>query len=167
MTPWRARTGRSGGFTVFELLITLAVLSVVTAISIPRIAAVRGANAVRGARGEVVATVEAARAAAIQRGRRAWIRRNGNVLTAETTDENAARRVVVATARLDELYGALLSTADPGDDLITFDGRGLLNPRLPNGRVARYRVAAKGSPGQRDSVCVSAIGMLLPPGCVP
>ena len=167
MTPCRARRRRpAAGFTVVELLITLVLVGVVVTLAGPRIGALRAGQAVRGARGEVVATIEAARAAALQRGRPAWVVRRGNTLVAATVDENSASRVVVATADLERMYGATLRTAVPADDSVTFDGRGLAAPRIAREvPFARYIVRAGGG-AFRDSVCVTSLGLILPPGCV-
>jgi prepilin-type N-terminal cleavage/methylation domain-containing protein len=168
MTPSRARPRPPArGFTVVELLLTLVVIGAVAAIAGPRISAMRGGQAVRGARGEVVSTIEAARAAALQRGRPAWVVRRGNTLVAETVDEDGRARVVVATADLERLYGVTLATAVPADDQVTFDGRGLANPRLT--RVVPYAryIVRTGDGAFRDSVCVTSLGLILPPGCVP
>jgi prepilin-type N-terminal cleavage/methylation domain-containing protein len=168
MTPSRARPRPPArGFTVVELLLTLVVIGAVAAIAGPRISAMRGGQAVRGARGEVVSTIEAARAAALQRGRPAWVVRRGNTLLAATVDEDGRSRVVVATADLWTLYNATLTTAVPADDSVTFDGRGLANPRITRAvPYARYVVSAAGG-AFRDSVCVTTLGLILPPGCVP
>jgi Tfp pilus assembly protein FimT len=147
-----------------ELLIVLALAAIAGSLAGPSMRGLRGGQAVRGARGEVVATIEAARAAALQRGRLAWVVRSGNVLRAVVDTGGPTGRVVVATADLRQLYRAELSTAAAADDSVTFDGRGLANPRL--GRTARYVIRAIGT-AQADSVCISNLGLLLPPGCLP
>jgi type IV fimbrial biogenesis protein FimT len=168
MTSCRAGArGQARGYTLPELLITLVVAGAIALVAVPRFAALRGGQAVRGARGEVVSTIEAARAAALQRGRLAWVVRSGNRVVAATVDEDARSRVVVATADLARLYSVTVRTADPADDSITFDGRGLATPRLV--RAAPYaRFIVSSADGRfRDSVCVTSLGMILPPGCVP
>jgi len=154
----------AAGFTLVELLICLTLVGVLAALAGPPLAGLRGAQAVRGARGEVVATIEAARAAAVQRGRPARVVVRGNTMRALVDDGTTAGFVVVATADLHKEYGVVVSTGVRADTLIYFDARGLANPRL--GRDARYVVQSVAGP-QRDSVCVSNLGLLLPPGCVP
>jgi prepilin-type N-terminal cleavage/methylation domain-containing protein len=159
---WRARRP---AYTLVELLITVVLVGVLAGLAGPRVVAIRGGQALRGARGEVVATIEAARAAALQRGRPAWVARRDDTLVAATMDETVGTRVVVATADLYALYGTTLRTAAPADDSVAFDGRGLISPRLARAS-ARYLLQARGTP-MRDSVCVTPAGLLLPPGCVP
>jgi prepilin-type N-terminal cleavage/methylation domain-containing protein len=161
----RRRCAPRPAFTLIELLVALALVGLLAALAGPRVVALRGGQSLRGARGEVVATIEAARAAALQRGRDAWVVRRDDTLVAATVDESQAGRVVVATADLHRLYGTTLRTAVPADDSITFDGRGLADPRLDR-PLAVYRLQARGS-SMRDSVCVTRLGMLLPAGCVP
>lgn len=159
----RARR-RAAGYTLVELLIVFAVIGALVSLAAPSAAGLRGGQAVRGARGEIVATVEAARGAAIQRGKPAWLVRKGNTLVAVAEDGTAEGYTVVATADLNALYGVTLTT--PGAPaVLKFDARGLANPRLTTD-VARYVVAAAGTT-QRDSVCVSRLGLLLPRGCAP
>lgn len=147
-----------------ELLICLALAGALAALAGPRVVALRGGQAVRGARGEVVAVVEAARAAALQRGRTARVEVRRDMLRALVDDGSSAGFVVVSTADLGREYAVRVLTGVPADTLVFFDGRGLASPRL--GRTARLIVQARAG-GQRDSVCISNLGLLLPPGCVP
>ncbi len=156
--------GRGRGFTLPELLICMALMATLAALAGPSMTGMRGANAVRGARGEVLATIEAARAAALQRGRRARVEVRGNTMVALVDDGSAKGFVVVATADLKREYRVELATAVPADTMVTFDPRGLAAPRL--GHVARFVVRSTAG-GARDSVCVSNLGLLLPPGCAP
>lgn len=163
--PRRRGVGRAAGFTLVELLICLVLVGVLAALAGPPMAGLRGAQAVRGARGEVIATIEAARAAAVQRGRRARVEVHGDRMRALVDDSTASGYLVVATADLREEYGAVLTTGVPADTLLYFDARGLANPRL--GRTAARYVVQAVAGSSRDSVCVSNLGLLLPPGCVP
>jgi hypothetical protein len=130
---------------------------------------VRERQALRGARGELVATIEAARAASLQRGRPAQVivapAPSLNPHQVSATMNDGTGFVVVATSDLRREFGVTLAVrgAAAGGP-ITFDGRGLANPRL-GAAGARYVVTSAG--GQQDSVCVSNLGLLLPPGCLP
>ena len=147
-----------------ELLICLVLAATLAGLAGPSFGAIRGGQAVRGARAEVVAVVEAARAAALQRGRMARVQVVGNTLTALVEDGSTAGFVVVSSSDLGREYQVRVLPGVPEDALFYFDGRGLASPRL--GRTAKLVVEARAG-GQRDSVCVSNLGLLLPPGCVP
>jgi hypothetical protein len=56
-----------------------------------------------------------------------------------------------------------VTAADLADSVISFDARGLANPRL--GADGARWVIARGT--RKDSVCVSNFGMILPRGCTP
>jgi Tfp pilus assembly protein FimT len=152
-----------------ELLVVVVAMGVLALMALPKMTPVRERQALRGARGELVATIEAARAAALQRGRRAQVivapapALNPNQVSATMNDGTGF--VVVATTDLRQEYGVTLSVRGAAESgPITFDGRGLANPRL-NAVGARYVLTS--ARGQRDSVCVSNLGLLLPPGCLP
>lgn len=162
----RSRTARDG-FTVPELLITFAIGAIVTAIATPAFSKARDRYSVRGARQELVATVEAARAAAVQRGRTSYFKVRGNTVLAvvDTAPPGGAvtgQYTVVADRPLDRGYNVVLTLATPADSQVTFDARGFANPRL--GRMVRVRIVGRTF---RDSVCLSNFGQLLPAGCVP
>ena len=162
-TPPSARP--RAGFSLVELLVVCAVVGIAVLIAAPRARAIRHASAVRAARSELVVAVEAARSAAIQRGRPARFRLGptGIVATVDTAPPGNASQwmVIYGPDRLDRQFDVTLSTAAPGDSVIDFDARGFASPRL--GRVARLVVAR---PGFRDSVCVSSVGLIMRRGCV-
>lgn len=162
--PPDARRPRAAGYTMVEVLIVLAVASILAVMMGPSVSGLRGAQAVRGARGEIVAVIEAARGAALQRGRLARLEvRRDDTLVAIADDGSAAGYQVVATANLHKVYGVALDTSAAPSQL-WFDGRGLANPRLAS--TARYVVTYRATK-QTDSVCVSRMGLLLPRGCGP
>ena len=162
--PWPSRARPRAGHTMVELLICLVLAATLAGLAGPSFGAIRGGQAVRGAGAEVVAVVEAPRAAALQRGRMARVQVGGNTLTTLVEDGSAAGFVVVSSSDLGREYQVRVLPGVPDDTLFYFDGRGLASPRL--GRTAKLVVEARAG-GQRDSVCVSNLGLLLPPGCVP
>lgn len=161
------RAGRRSGFSIVELLLTVAVAGLLIVVAAPRFRAFRESSAVRGARLELATAIEAARGAAIQRSRpaRVRIRTDGVLVTVDTGAPAAAatgRFTVLGPLRFDTAFATTITPTVPGDTIIAYDSRGLASPRL--GHVARY-VIARGA--HRDSVCVSNLGMILPRGCTP
>lgn len=144
-----------------ELLVVMALVGILTAIAGPRMVAFRERSAMRSTRLEIAAAVEAARSAALQKGRPARLVASGDSLVAavQTTGGGGWLAVLVVPS-VRATHGATLAFGDPRDTLLTFDARGLASPRLA--RTARL-VVTKGT--RRDSVCVSNIGLLLPRGC--
>jgi Tfp pilus assembly protein FimT len=147
-------------------MITFVLVAIVASMATPKLARSRDSYAVRAARRELVVTAEAARSAAIQRGRPSYLIVRGNTVLAlvdTITGGTAAQRYTVrAPAALDVMYKVQLSLANPGDSMIVYDARGFANPRL--GRIARVRVTGRQI---RDSLCLTNFGQILPQGCTP
>lgn len=109
---------RRRAFTLLELTLVLTIMSLLVALALPRVAALRDRSAVRAAAGEIGASFAAARSAAIARRAAAAV-----VLdTARGVVEvrSGGRRLAVRPVRA--LYGvALASTRDSA----VYDARGL------------------------------------------
>jgi len=155
------------GFTLPELLITFVIGAIVTGVAAPMLSRSRDRFAVRGAKQEIYAALEAARSAAMQRGRPARLFVRGNTVvavvdTAPAGQPTVGTFIVLAPPPLDSAYRVQLALAVPSDTVIVFDSRGFANPRL--GHTARIRVAGR---VVVDSVCISSFGQLLPNGCAP
>jgi prepilin-type N-terminal cleavage/methylation domain-containing protein len=154
------------GVTLPELLITVIMVAIIASIATPKLARSRDSYAVRAARRELVATAEAARSAAIQRGRPSYLIVRGNTVLAlvdTVTGGSAAIRYPVRPATaLDALYKVQLSLATPADSMIVYDARGFANPRLS--RIARIRITGRLI---KDSLCLTNFGQILPQGCTP
>ena len=162
----RPATARAG-ISFVEVLATLAVGSIITMLAAPRIVSFRDGAAVRAARMELAATAEAARGAAMQRGRTARFIVRGDSVTAvvDTGPPGLAAtgtQVVLRTASFKRDYNVRIVLANQLDSSVAYDGRGIANPRL--GRVARYAIVGSHS---RDSVCIASLGTILPNRCAP
>ena len=158
---------RRAGFSMVEILLTIAVAGIMIAIAGPKARAFREGASVRGARQELATAIEAARGAAIQRGRtaRVHLRTDSLLVTVDTGAPGAAatgRYRVLGPLRLDTAFNVTLTRADPADTVISYDSRGLANPRV--GHTARF-ILTRGL--RKDSVCVTNLGMILPRGCAP
>ena len=156
------------GYTVAELLITLVIAGIAMSLAATPLAKARNAYAVRAARQEMTATLEAARSAAVQRGSTSrFVVRGNAVLALVDTAAGAGQAIagtytVLAPQRFDRAYGVTLTPGVAADTLVAYDARGMASPRL--GRIARV-VLRKGA--AKDSVCVSNLGQILRNGCTP
>jgi prepilin-type N-terminal cleavage/methylation domain-containing protein len=109
---------RRRAFTLLELTLVLTIMSLLVALALPRVAALRDRSAVRAAAGEIGASFAAARSAAIARRATAAVMLD----TARGVVEvrSGGRRLAVRPVRA--LYGvALASTRDSA----VYDARGL------------------------------------------
>ena len=157
------RANARAAFTMVEVLIVLALVAVLAGAIGPQLTSTRSGANVRSARAELAAVIDAARGAAIQRGRVArFILRGDSLALALVEDDGPGDFEVVRTVALRREYRVTVMARTAADTLIAYDGRGLARPRL--GRVARLVVTANGT-SQRDSVCVSNVGLLLPREC--
>lgn len=153
------------GFTFVEVLIAIAIAGILAMIVAPNTRAFRDRASVRAARQEIVATIDAARAAALQRGRTARfvVRGDSALAVVDTGPPGLAAtgsRVVLAPESVRRQYGVSLRVRTDGDTLLAYDSRGLANPRL--GRTARYIIVGRWA---TDSVCVTSLGTILPRRC--
>jgi hypothetical protein len=120
---------------------------------------------VQAARRELGATLEAARAASVQRGHpaRFYVRGDRVLAIADTAAPGAAvsgTLTVLAPQDFYKAYGVRLSLGNNADTAIAFDARGFANPRI--GHVAKIVVVGRST---RDSVCISSFGQALPADC--
>jgi prepilin-type N-terminal cleavage/methylation domain-containing protein len=166
--PPPRRRARRAGFTIAEMMVVMAVAAILALLAGPKIVGMRERASLNAARQQLAATVDAARSAAIQRGRRATVRRSGSRLIAEvdTAQRGQAPQMmqVMVAGPFDSIYHVRmqLTGGSATDTLVTWDGRGFLMPRRTTD--AHFIVQ---NPAGRDSVCVSKIGVILPRRCMP
>ena len=154
------------GVSLAELLVTIVIVGIVSSLAMPSMSRLRNTMALRSVRQEITATYDAARSAALQRGRAARLIVRGNSVlavadTAAAGQATSGTYTVLAPQRFDAAYGVTLTSAITADTLIAFDGRGFAYPRL--GHTVRL-VMTKGT--ARDSVCITNLGQLLRTGCL-
>lgn len=149
------------------MLVTF-VMGVVMMFAVTPLMRARDGQAVRAATQQISATVSAARAAALQRGRtgRFTVRGDTVIALVDTAGPGmpvSGTFVVLAPHPLDTEFGVHVTLRYAADTVIAYDARGLANPRL-SGRIARL-IVTKGL--RRDSVCFSTLGQVLRRGCRP
>jgi len=153
--------------TMTELLVTIAIGLIVVGFAAPALGKARDRYAVQAARREISATLEAARAASVQRGHpaRFYVRGNAVAAIADTAapgQPTSGTLVVLAPQNFYTAYGVKLQLAVAGDTAIVFDPRGFANPRIDH--IVQIAVVGRLT---RDSLCISNFGQILPAGCAP
>ena len=145
------------GFTLLEMMVVVAMISIMVAIATPRIRTLRDRSNLRAARDEVATALAVARSAAVQKGITAtFIARHDSVRVALAA---GLGQVILPSRPLDKLYGVELRPAD-ADTAMTFDSRGFVPDRT--GQTKYYLTVAT----LKDSVCVSRLGIVTKMGCV-
>ena len=133
------------GFTLIEMMVVVAMISIMVAIATPRIRTLRDRSNLRAARDEVATALAVARSAAVQKGITAtFIARHDSVRVALAA---GLGQVILPSRPLDKLYGVELRPAD-ADTAMTFDSRGFVPDRT--GQTKYYLTVAT----LKDSVCV-------------
>lgn len=146
------------GFTLVEMLIVIAVMSILALFIVPKFEGLYEANRLASARQEVTTAIATARAAAIQKGRPATLSVTGNQLTVTVTNPSGGQTTVIPRSPLDTLYGVRVK---PPAASLVFDVRGFLSTTLSGG-IGKFQLSAL---SRSDSVCITATGQIIPRGC--
>jgi type IV fimbrial biogenesis protein FimT len=146
---------RSAGFTVVELMLTLAILGIVATISFPKMRNATALAAVRSTKQALAERVTVARAAAIRRNRTAKFVRVGN--TTKVVVDSAGTLVTLDAAR--DAYAISGVTLSGVVDTITFDPRGMAVGLT----AAKTIVVTRAS--LRDSICIDVLGKVSSGAC--
>jgi len=139
------------GVTLVEMVIVFALIGIITAISLPKLANSTDVLAVRSARQEVASYISQARALSIQTGRIARFIRNGNSIQVTVTTTSGGS-TLIGSQNLGSGNGVTVA-ASPSDT-ISFDPRGVLLSGA-FGTSPKIRVSRN---GVQDSVCVVGWG---------
>lgn len=156
------RPRNRAGFSFPELLIVMALMALLYAMSAPKIGALKTGASLRSAKDQLAASVATARAAAVQKGRQSRFIVNGNWIRVEVDTSATGNMAVIKMIQLDSLYRARVTVRQNVDTILAYDPRGY--GRVNSGGTAIY-VLTVGN--QSDSVCVSQLGALLKRGCNP
>ncbi len=154
------RLASRNAYTLAELLITISIIGVLMAITLPRYGKIRDQGQMASAMTRFTRAVMAARQSAIQRGKPAYFKTNANKIwvTLDTTGNNIDSVIVTKEINLTEMYG--VEVTDPvGLVAIAYDPRGVSTQTSKQ----VFHFAHHG--GRRDSLCVSRLGNTIRERC--
>lgn len=147
-------------YTLAELLITIAIVGVLMAITLPRYGKIRDQGQMASAMTRFTRAVMAARQAAIQRGKPAYFKTNASQIwvTLDTTGNNTDSVIVTKVIDLTEMYSVRVT--DPsGLVAIAYDPRGVST------QTSQQVFHFEHGGGRRDSLCVSRLGNTIRERC--
>lgn len=147
-------------YTLAEMLIVVAIVGILVAVTLPRYGKIRDQGEIQAAMARFQRAVMAARQSAIQRGKAAYFKTDNSKIwvTLDTTGNSTDSVVVTATVDLVAQYNT--SVYDPsGLVSIAYDPRGVSTQA--SRQIFRFR-----HPGGRvDSLCVSRLGNTIREYC--
>jgi Tfp pilus assembly protein FimT len=108
---------------MLELMIVIMLISLVMAVSFPKMGETLRRQGVRGARDAIVAMHATARAAAVQRGRETELRFSNNRVF--IVSRHPVSNVVDTIGTVQDLMAAYRTTIRASDSIFTFDARGV------------------------------------------
>ncbi len=153
---------RRRGFTLPEVLIVILLLGVLAAMVVPAISDLRTRSGLRSARQLVLASLSAARAASIQKGKTATLSLVGGTLTVTARSGLLSEEVQMqGPVNLSRVTGAVIAPLNGAPTQLVYDARGLVTPVQSS--ISRYELRM----GSRaDTVCITGAGTIMPKGCV-
>lgn len=149
---------RRRGYTLAELLIVVAIIGIITSISVPRLAHLKDRGELSGATTRLNRAVMAARQAAIQRGQRAYFKLDNSVVWVmiDTLGTGVDSVIVSRPFDIKEAHNVDVS---PSSVVIEYDPRGIATQPAKTTFVFTHRSALK------DSLCVSKLGNTIREKC--
>jgi prepilin-type N-terminal cleavage/methylation domain-containing protein len=148
-------------YTLAELLIVIAIIGILVAVSLPRYGSIRDQGQMSSAMTRFTRAVMAARQSSIQRGKPAYFKTNNSSVwvTLDTTGNNADSVIVTSALSLNGLYGVQV-TQPSGLVSIAYDPRGVSTQASK--QVFHFRHTGS---GRVDSLCISRLGNTIRTAC--
>lgn len=149
------------GYTLVELLLVVAIIGIVTAISVPRLGRVREQAQLAGATTRFTRAVFGARQAAIQRGKHAFFKHESNAITVyvDTVGDGSQSIIILPSLNLSKEYGVTVESPT-GATLIEYDPRGVATQAAK--KVFKFKHTAS---ARQDSLCISKLGNTIRNHC--
>jgi prepilin-type N-terminal cleavage/methylation domain-containing protein len=148
-------------YTLAELMIVIAIVGILTAVTLPRYGKIRDQGQMASATTRFTRAVMAARQSAIQRGKPAYFKTNNSSIwvTLDTTGNNTDSVVVTPRISLTDAYGVEVTTPT-GLVSIAYDPRGVSTQASK--QVFYFKHTGS---GRQDSLCVSRLGNTIRERC--
>jgi len=150
---------RRRGYTLAELLIVVAIIGIITAVSIPRLANLKDRGELSSATTRVARAVMAARQAAIQRGHRAYFKSNNNTVWVMMDTLGTGVDSVIVSLPFNIKTAHNVDVSPTGLVTIEYDPRGVATQSAKRSFVFTHRA------GLRDSICISKLGNTIREKC--
>ncbi len=149
------------GFTLFEIMMVIVLLAIITAVAVPRMSVSKRAASMQSARVQVESYISAARAIAIRNGGRTQLVQAGNTISV-LADTGTGWIIVVKPTKFNQSSDVTVS-ATVGS--ILFDARGLATGLNTAGE--KFYITGESVYGTtaRDSVCITRFGAPLDRSC--
>lgn len=148
-------------YTLVELLLVIAIVGILTAVTLPRYGKIRDQGQMASATTRFTRAVMAARQSAIQRGKPAYFKTNNSNIwvTLDTTGNNTDSVIVTSAISLTDAYGVEV-VAPAGLVSIAYDPRGVSTQAAK--QVFYFKHSGS---GRQDSLCVSRLGNTIRERC--
>lgn len=154
------RLASRNAYTLAELLITISIVGILMAVTLPRYGKIRDQGQMASAMTRFTRAIMAARQSAIQRGKPAYFKTDDSRIwvTLDTTGNNTDSVIVTKAINLTEMYSVVV-TEPVGLVSIGYDPRGVST------QVSQQVFHFVHSGGRRDSLCVSRLGNTIRERC--